>query len=87
MELKCISGPCDGYYRFVDSRHKRGDIVNIPGPQQELRYTLDLDLDSIITQNYYQYKIEEFQGPEGQSLKFLIPAYEDAWNVFCSFFK
>jgi hypothetical protein len=82
MKLKCITGPCDSFYMYVDSRYRQGDIINIPAPKKELVYNPKIDINSQITQDYYQYKIEEFHGPHGQNLKFLIPAYEDVWNVF-----
>ena len=87
MELKCITGPCNGLYKHVDPHHRRGDIINVLGPREALIGHTDIDINLSVTQEYHQYKIEEFHGPQGQSLKFLIPAYADVWNLFCKFFK
>lgn len=82
MQLKCITGPCDGIYVEVRSDLRVHDYWQIQQKSELLKYNPNIELETCITIPVYTYKMELFRGPKGEELKFLIPVETDSWDFF-----
>lgn len=80
MQLKCITGPCDGMHVEVRSDLRVHNYWQIQQPPQLAKYNPNIDINDIITIPVYTYKMELFRGPNGEQLKFLIPVKTDSWD-------
>jgi len=83
MKVKCIGGPNDGEWHYIEDYNRLNDMVQIRG-KIELSVGNYLphpdEIPKIVSQNINLYILKQLHYTNKEVFKYLIPVGEDEWE-------